>query len=164
MSDSSALFSTHAVTAEHVLPLRCTVLLDNQSDSCRFRGDEAPTTLHAAVYQGERIVAVATICREALPGCETDTAWRLRGVAVEPHLRGYGFGRTLIKICVEHAHKHGGRLAWCTARESARGFYEALGFACSSPPFKLPSKGDLLFYEMHYELPAELISEAQSRG
>lgn len=99
------------------------------------------------------MVAVATVCREALPGAPSDTAWRLRGVAVEAHVRGFGFGRTLMKLCFEHAQRHGGRLAWCTARETARGFYEALGFASSSPPFKLPSRGDLLFYEMHYILP-----------
>ena len=161
MPDSPALFSIHAVSAEHVLPLRRSILLDNQADSCRFRGDDEPTTLHLAVYEDERIIAIATVCREALPGSHSDTAWRLRGVAVEPLVRGYGFGRTLIKLCFEHARRHGGRLAWCTARESARGFYEALGFASSSPPFKLPSRGDLLFYEMHYVLPGEPISDVE---
>lgn len=161
MPDRPPLFSIHPVSAEHVLPLRRSILLDNQTDSCRFRSDEEPTTLHLAVYQGERIVAVATVCREALPGGQSDTAWRLRGVAVEEHVRRYGFGRTLIKLCFEHARRHGGRLAWCTARETARGFYEALGFASSSPPFKLPSRGDLLFYEMHYVLPGAPITDVE---
>lgn len=161
MPDSPALFSIHAVSAEHVLPLRRSVLLDNQADSCRFRGDDELTTLHVAVYDAARTIAIATVCREALPGSQSDTAWRLRGVAVEPLARGYGFGRTLIKLCFEHARRHGGRVAWCTARESARGFYEALGFASSSPPFKLPSRGDLLFYEMHYVLPGEPIADVE---
>jgi GNAT superfamily N-acetyltransferase len=161
MPDSPALFSIHAVSAQHVLPLRRVVLLDNQADSCRFRGDDDPTTLHLAVYQGECIVAVATVCREALPGSQDDTAWRLRGVAVEERLRGWGFGRTLMKVCVDHARRHGGRLAWCTARETARGFYEALGFASSSPTFRLPSRGDLLFYEMHYALSGRPVSDAE---
>jgi GNAT superfamily N-acetyltransferase len=161
MLDSPALFSIHAVSTEHVLPLRRSILLDNQADPCRFRGDDDQTTLHLAVCNDARIIATATVCREALPGSQSDTAWRLRGVAVEPLARGYGFGRTLIKLCFEHARRHGGRLAWCTARESARGFYEALGFASSSPPFKLPSRGDLLFYEMHYVLPGEPISDVE---
>jgi len=161
MPDSRALFSIHTVSAEDVLPLRGSILLDNQTDSCRFRGDDDPTTLHLAVYEGERMIAVATVCREALPGVQSDSAWRLRGVAVEPHARGYGFGRTLMKLCCDHARRHGGRLAWCTARETARGFYEALGFTSSSPPFKLPSRGDLLFYEMHYVLPGEPIADVE---
>jgi GNAT superfamily N-acetyltransferase len=161
MPDSPALFSIHAVSTEHVRPLRRAILLDKQSDSCQFRGDDDPTTLHLAVYQAERIVAVATVCREALPGSQDETAWRLRGVAVEEHLRGWGFGRTLMKVCFDHARRHGGSLAWCTARETARGFYEALGFASSSPPFKLPSKGDLLFYEMHYVLPGSPVVDAE---
>lgn len=159
MPASPALFSIHAVPADHVLPLRRTILLDDQTGSCRLRGDDEPTTLHLAVYQGTRIIAVATVCQEALPGQLNDTAWRLRGVAVEQRARGYGFGRTLMKLCFDHARRHGGRLAWCTARETARGFYEALGFASSSPPFKLPSRGDLLFYEMRYVLPGDPTSD-----
>jgi len=161
MPDSCALFSIHVVSAEHVIPLRRAILLDNQSDLCRFRGDDDPATLHLAVYQGDRMIAAATVCREALPGSQSDTAWRLRGVAVEMHARGYGFGRTLIKLCFDHARRHGGRLAWCTARESARGFYEGLGFACSSPPFQLATRGDLLFYEMHYVLPGQPIADVE---
>lgn len=155
MPDSPAIFSIHAVSTEHVLPLRSSILLGNETDPCRFRGDDDPTTLHLAVYQGDTIIAVSTVCREALPrpGVQSNTAWRLRGVAVQPHARGFGFGRTLMKLCCDHARRHGGGLAWCTARETARGFYEALGFALASPPFKLPSRGDLLFYEMHYVLP-----------
>lgn len=162
MPDSLPLFSVHAVSAEQVLPLRRSVLVDNDADSCRFPGDDEPTTLHLAVYQGDRIVAVATICREPLPGRQNDTtAWRLRGVAVEEHVRGFGFGRTLTKLCSEHACRHGGGLVWCTARETARGFYEGLGFALASPPFKLPSRGDLLFYEMHYVLPGAPIADTE---
>lgn len=73
-------------------------------------------------------------------------------------------GRTLIKPCFEHARRHGGRLAWCTARESARGFYEALGFTSSPLPFTLPARGDLLFYEMHYVLPGKPICDVEQTG
>lgn len=155
MPDSPALFSIHAVSVEHVIPLRRAILLDNPADRCHFRGDDEPTTLHIAVYDPERVIGVATVCAEASPGSQSDSAWRLRGMAIEPKTRGFGFGRTLIKLCFDHARRHGGRLVWCTARESARGFYEALGFTASSPPFTLPSRGDLLFYEMHYALPGK---------
>lgn len=155
------LFSIHRISAEQAFPLRRAVLLDGIAESCRFRGDDDEGTLHVAVSQGERMVAVATVCLESLPGCSSDTAWRLRGVAVEPDARRFGFGRVLIKLCCEHARRDGGRLVWCTARESARGFYEALGFASSSAPFTLPSRGELLFYEMHYILPGDPIQDVE---
>ena len=159
MSDHHMLFSVCSVSAEQVFPLRSEVLLDGDAESSRFRHDENDSTLHLAVYRGDRIVAVATICQESLPGSERLDEWRLRGVAVEARLRGYGLGRLLIKLCLDHVQTKGGRLAWCTARESARGFYETLGFACSAPPFQLPSRGDALFHEMHYILPVEAASK-----
>jgi GNAT superfamily N-acetyltransferase len=155
------LFSIHYISAAQAFPLRREVLLEGTSESCRFRGDDDEGTLHVAVSRGEQIVAVATVCLESLPGCTSDTAWRLRGVAVAPDARRFGFGRVLIKLCCEHARRRGGRLAWCTARESARGFYESLGFASSSAPFTLPSRGELLFYEMHYILPGVPAEDAE---
>ncbi|WP_206997721.1 GNAT family N-acetyltransferase [Trinickia mobilis] len=160
MSDNHMLFSVCSVAAERVFPLRSKVLLEGNAESCRFRHDENDSTLHLAVYRSDRIVAVATICRESLPGSASDAEWRLRGVAVEARLRGYGLGRLLTKLCLDHAQNEGGRLAWCTARESARGFYETLGFASCAPPFQLPSRPDVLFHEMHCVLPVEAASKA----
>lgn len=156
-----SLFTVRSVSAERVYPIRSAVLLDGDTKSCRFRGDDQQSTLHLAVCDGDTIVAAATICQEAFPGSPGDNAWRLRGVAVEPAMQRYGFGRMLIKLCFEHAQREGGRLVWCTARETARGFYEALGFASASPPFTLPSRGGVLFYEMHYVLPGQPVPDVE---
>ena len=153
MSQHRTLFSVCSVPVEWVYPLRTAVLLEGRPDSCRFRGDDDASILHLAVYQNERIVAVASVCREALSGSVSDAEWRLRGIAVEEGLRGYGLGRLLVKLCLDHVQKEGGRLAWCTARESARKFYELLDFVSFTPPFTLPSRGDVRFYEMHHVLP-----------
>jgi GNAT superfamily N-acetyltransferase len=160
MSHHSLLFSVRSVPAERVHPLRSVVLLDGHSESSRFHGDDEASTLHLAVYLNERIVAVSTICREALRGANSDTTsdttsdtqWRLRGVAVESELRGQGLGRLLVKMCIDHAQKQGGQLVWCMARESARAFYESLEFTSTTPPFTLASHGDIRFYEMHHAL------------
>ncbi|MEQ5843613.1 hypothetical protein BWP39_30610 [Paraburkholderia acidicola] len=155
MSFDRSLFSIRSVSAERVFPLRSTILLDGNTEASHFRGDRETSTLHLAVYEEDAIVAVATVCQEAFPGSPGDTAWRLRGVAVEPKWQGYGLGRLMIKLCIDHAQHNGGRLVWCTARESARGFYDSIGFASSSPPFTLPSRAGVLFYEMHYVLPGK---------
>ncbi|MFM0643228.1 GNAT family N-acetyltransferase [Paraburkholderia bryophila] len=156
-----SLFAIRSVPAEQVYPIRSSVLLDGDTSQCRFRGDDQDSTLHLAICDDDAIVAAATVCQEAFPGSPGDHAWRLRGVAVEPSMQRYGFGRMLIKLCFDHARKEGGRIVWCTARESARGFYEALGFASASPPFTLPTRGDVLFYEMHYVLPGEPVADVE---
>ncbi len=161
MSENRLLFSICSVSAADVIPLRSTILLDGDVGTARFRGDDAPSTLHLAVRRDSATIAVATICREPLPGSNDTTAWRLRGVAVEPALQRYGFGKVMMKLCLEHAERQSGRLAWCTARESARGFYESLGFASARAPFTLPTRGDSLFYEMHYVLPGAPAVDAE---
>jgi GNAT superfamily N-acetyltransferase len=159
MTDNHLLFSIHSIRAEQTLQLRCAILANGHADSCRFRGDDDKSTLHLGLYEHEEIVAVASICQEALQGSNDDTAWRLRGIAVEPRLQGYGFGGVLVRLCVEHARSLGARMVWCTARESAKRFYEALGFTSSWPPFTLPTRGDIRFYEMHYVLPGNPIAD-----
>ncbi|WGS52739.1 GNAT family N-acetyltransferase [Paraburkholderia sp. D15] len=161
MPRDRSLFSVRSVPAEQLHPLRSAVLLDGDTQQCRFRGDDEDTTLHLAVYDDDTIVAAATVCQEAFPGSPGDNAWRLRGIAVEPSMQRYGFGRMLIKLCFDHAQKQGGRIVWCTARESARGFYETLGFASASPPFTLPTRPGVLFYEMHYVLPGKPVADVE---
>jgi GNAT superfamily N-acetyltransferase len=156
-----SLFAIRSVPVERVYSIRSAVLLDGDTSQCRFRGDDQDSTLHLEICDGDAIVAAATVCQEAFPGAPGAPAWRLRGVAVEPSMQRYGFGRMLIKLCVDHARKEGGHLVWCTARESARGFYEALGFVSASPPFTLPTRGDVLFYEMRYVLPEEPVADVE---
>lgn len=161
MSHNPMLFSVCAVPAESVYPLRSAILLGGQTEHCQFSGDDCPSTLHLAAYKNERLVAVSTVCREALSGSVSgsmsgsmsNAEWRLRGVAVVADLRGYGLGRLLVKLCLDHVRANDGRLAWCTARETAKQFYESLQFAAVAAPFTLPSRGDVRFYEMHHVLP-----------
>ena len=161
MLQDRMLFSVCSVPAERVFSMRSEVLLDGDTESSRFRHDDEPSTLHLAVYGGNRIVAVATVCREAPPGSGSGAEWRLRGVAVEPAMRGYGLGRLLIKLCLDHAQIEGGRLVRCTARQTALGFYETLGFAASAPPFRLPSRGSVLFHPMYRVLPGASAADAK---
>ncbi|WP_409937519.1 GNAT family N-acetyltransferase, partial [Paraburkholderia sp. BCC1885] len=62
---------------------------------------------------GEQLVGVASVCREDCPDLPRD-GWRLRGMAIDEALRGFGFGRVLVRLCAEHARGRGGRTLWCT--------------------------------------------------
>ncbi|ESS40896.1 acetyltransferase (GNAT) family protein [Burkholderia cenocepacia] len=75
-------------------------------------------------------------------------AWRLRGMAVHPSVRGLGFGRLLVNLSIRHVREQRGTLLWCTARESAYQFYEMLGFNRDPIPISLHGRDDMKFYLM----------------
>ena len=102
-------------------------------------GDDAPDTAHFGAYDGERLVAVATIMREPEPDGPGD--WRIRGVATEPDARGRGFGRAVIEACLAHARAHGGTVVWLNGRVPSEAFYRALGFQVVGEPFDTPPSG-----------------------
>jgi GNAT superfamily N-acetyltransferase len=62
-------------------------------------------------------------------------------MATAPDARGTGAGGALLQALLEHARAGGGRRAWCTARTTARGFYERWGFTVESEEFVLPDIG-----------------------
>ncbi|AJY32565.1 acetyltransferase domain protein [Burkholderia thailandensis 34] len=146
-------YSIVTVPVAFVLPLRARILLDGDENASRFPCDDDEVTLHLAARTSEGIVAVATICRQPFRDFPADGAWRLRGVAVEPFMQGLGVGTRLMRACIEHAQRQGGKVVWCTARDSARGFYESLGFVTSGVPLTIAARPDMVFYEMQCLLP-----------
>ena len=114
---------------------------------CSFEGDEAESTIHFGVEIAGSLVGIASLYREAPPSASpgpagpAGAAWRLRGMATAPKVRGSGHGRTLVSACLGHVATHGGGLFWCNARTSAAGFYESLGLRIEGPEFDLPTLG-----------------------
>ncbi|WP_332451769.1 GNAT family N-acetyltransferase [Burkholderia ubonensis] len=150
MPPKGALFTIAEIPAEQTYPLRAAVLLVGDEQACALPGDHDPTTVHFAVRDDANIVAVASICEERLKDDPAPRAWRLRGMAVAPPMRGLGFGQLLVRLSIRRARQAGAELVWCTARESARDFYRALGFVADSPPFSMPTRPDLKFYLMKH--------------
>ncbi|AGK51061.1 MULTISPECIES: GNAT family N-acetyltransferase [Burkholderia] len=146
-------YSIVTVPVASVLPLRARILLDGDENASRFPCDDHDATLHLAARTSDGIVAVATICRQPFRDFPADGAWRLRGVAVEPFMQGQGVGTRLMHACIEHAQRQNGKVVWCTARDSARGFYESLGFATFGVPLTIAARADMVFHEMHRLLP-----------
>lgn len=131
-----------AVDAQTVRPLRGEVLRPGQSpEELVFPGDEQPGTLHLAVREGERVVAIASVMREACPQIPCVKAWRIRGMASAPHVRGRGIGSMLLARCESHARERGGQLLWCNARVGARAFYERGGLRVHGDRFEIPPIG-----------------------
>ncbi len=131
------------IPASETRGLRHAVLRPNQPPQMAvYPGDEDGDTLHLGLYTQGRLVGVASLYREPPPDAlRVITAWRLRGMAVEPSLRGHGHGAALLKACLEYAARQGGSQVWCNARTTASGFYRSLGFSQKGDPFELPGIG-----------------------
>lgn len=107
-----------------------------------YDGDDAWDTLHLGAFEDERLVGIATVMRAPPPGSAEEPAWRIRGMATLPEVRGRGYGGMLLERCLEHAEEHGGDLVWCTARVGAIGFYRRYGFEVEGDPFDVPGAGE----------------------
>jgi GNAT superfamily N-acetyltransferase len=115
-----------------------------------YAGDDASDALHLGAFESGRLCGIATITRQPPPGSDDASAWRVRGMATEPELRGRGIGGELLEACVEHARSHGGSVVWCDGRVAARVFYERHGFEVVRGPFDVPGIGP--HYELHRAL------------
>lgn len=129
-------------SAGEVYPLRHAILRPNRPlEDCEFPGDSDRETVHFAAYSGDTIVGIASVYRQPCPVDDSLSAWRLRGMATAPEVRGKGIGQRLLSVCLAHVESRGGRLAWCNARTPAVGFYERFGFACIGGEFELEGIG-----------------------
>lgn len=149
------------ITARDTLRLRQEVLRPGRpSSECTFPGDEDEPTVHAGTLHEGAIVSIASMYLEdrsagapgGAPGSRASypggTAWRLRGMATEPELRGFGAGRLALDLCIAHAAARGGTVAWCNARVEAVGFYERLGWqVVGGDVFDIPTVGPHLVME-----------------
>ncbi len=133
-----------AITPVEVRQLRHAVLRPfDPPEKLVYAGDDAPDTLHAGAFVGGELVGIASVCREAMPvgtdspGSAEGGAWRLRGMATVPAVRGTGLGRALLESCFDHIREQGGDLLWCNARVAALGFYERMGFAAQGEEFEI---------------------------
>jgi GNAT superfamily N-acetyltransferase len=125
-----------------VRELRHAHLRPNQSpEDLVYAGDDAPDALHVGAFDGDRLIGIASITREPPPGADDPAAWRVRGMATVPELRGRGIGGRLLETCLAHARSCGGSVVWCNGRVAARTFYERHGFEVVRGPFEVAGIG-----------------------
>ncbi len=76
-----------------------------------------------------------------------ENAWRVKGVASLPDMRGRGIGTIVVKALVLHAAGSGALRVWCKARVRARSLYERLDFAVVSDEFEIRGIGPHVLME-----------------
>lgn len=133
---------TAVVAADEIFELRWAVLRAGQPrESAAYAEDSAADTIHIAVYDDEGLLrGCGTFYPEALPG-EDLPAYRIRGMASDPEVRGRGYGGAVLRAGLAEAAARGGRLAWCNGRTPARGFYEHHGFQAIGDEFEIEPIG-----------------------
>jgi len=142
MAEPHSGFTVQEVPAAEVLALRAEVLRPGLPlDASRYAEDESSDSHHLAVRHGDgRVVGCATYFPDPwpdpLPPVE-GPAWRLRGMATAPEIRGAGAGGLLIARGIDLVGELGGRLLWCNARTVALGFY--VRYAFQIDPEEFPS-------------------------
>jgi [ribosomal protein S5]-alanine N-acetyltransferase len=109
------------VTAKDCYGLRESILRSGQpKENWTFEADDDPRTIHLAMKQNNKIVAIVSLLPEVKEGCP----WRLRGMAVKEALRGKGVGQQLLVALLAMVEES----VWCTARKDVQSFYLKNGF------------------------------------
>jgi predicted GNAT family N-acyltransferase len=110
-----------------VLPLRSQVLRPGLPlAESNYAEDLDASTLHlAALDEGGEVVGCSTWFPEDWQG---RPAWRLRGMATSPSVRGTGVGGALLHRGLAAAAQVGVGEVWANARTIALGFYRRYGF------------------------------------
>ncbi|MFF5131800.1 GNAT family N-acetyltransferase [Streptomyces syringium] len=145
---------TAVVPVAEIFELRRSVLRPGlPAEAAVFAEDAAPGTFHIAAYDErgsvracvsffpEALPGEAGFFPEALPGEDGDAAYRFRGMASDPAVRGLGYGVAVLRAGLDQAAARGAGLAWCNGRTSARGFYEHQGFTVTGEEFVVESVG-----------------------
>lgn len=130
------------ISALETFPVRHPVLRAGKPvESCRFEGDDLPTTMHFGYYERGQLLGVASLFAVDNPEFEYPAQLQLRGMAVMPDQQKKGIGDELLRHAEQFAHDKHYKLIWFNAREIAVGFYQKLGYDVWGGPFDIPGIG-----------------------
>jgi predicted GNAT family N-acyltransferase len=130
------------ITVAEALPLRHAVLRPGRPiATAHFPGDDHPMTKHFGMFDRGSLVCVGSLVLAEMAESPGKKAFQIRGMATAPDARNRGFGRAIVKACVELARQEKADLLWCNARVSATEFYRKMGFEVVGNEFDIPDVG-----------------------
>lgn len=123
--------------ASDTYDLRRLVLRAGQPDAVvAFAEDDHEGAFHlGARLESGDLVGVASFSPQPCPRRPGRAALQLRGMAVLDELQRSGVGRALLRAGIEEARARRFPVLWANARDSAIGFYGALGMAVEGEGF-----------------------------
>lgn len=146
---------TAVVPLTEIFTLRWEVLRPGlPPESAEFAEDSQPGAFHIAAYPhassqdegaaGSAVLGCGSFYPEAFPGDAgppAGEAFRIRGMASSPQVRGQGFGTAVLDAGTDEALARGARMLWCNGRTEARGFYERHGYVVRGEEFHIEGVG-----------------------
>src|SRR4051812_15471520 len=112
-----------------------------------YAEDDEPTTIHLAAYDdGGAVIGCVTVFPEGLD--DEPGAWRLRGMATAPEVRGTGVGAALLAAAIDAAASRAAPVLWCNARAPAEDFYARYGFPAVGELFGVADLGPHRFMRL----------------
>jgi predicted GNAT family N-acyltransferase len=141
------------ITAAASYPVRHEVLRKGKPiDSCRFDGDDLPTTQHYGLFENDSLQGIISLFENSNRLFEATKQIQIRGMAVLEHNQGKGYGKQLVQYCEKVLLDSDCELIWFNARENAKGFYQKLGYTTVGTPFNIEGIG--IHYVMWKKLSA----------
>lgn len=117
------------VTAERLHELRRRVLRND--DPAIYhpdpRDDDA-TSIHYGGLLGERLVVSASFFPSAPPMNSSLVTYQLRYMATDFDVQGRGYGARMLEFAEDDLRTHGVEQIWANGRDTALGFYQAVGW------------------------------------
>jgi ribosomal protein S18 acetylase RimI-like enzyme len=119
------MFEIKEISAFETIIVRHPVLrFGKPIESCRFDGDDLPTTTHFGLFYEDQLSAVISVFQAKNNLFPEVNQFQIRGMAVLEHHQKKGFGEALLKYCENQIRNKSGKIIWFNAREAAVGFYE----------------------------------------
>ena len=144
--------SIRRVAAAETFPLRQRVLRPHETADALATHPNDGEAVHLAAVEDGTVVGTAMVLPEQAPWAAAGAAsWRLRGMATAEGKRREGIGAALLNAVLEYVELHGGGRLWCSARTSARSFYERAGFVSRGEIWDEPHLGPHVMMELHVE-------------
>ncbi len=106
--------------------------------------DAIPGCFHLGLKNGRNVIGAVSAFPCPSPDVDHRDAWQFRFMAVDEAFQGQGLGRVLIQELLRILQDRGVTLLWANGRDTALGFYDAIGFtrvpgsAHASPSTGLP--------------------------
>jgi GNAT superfamily N-acetyltransferase len=120
---------------DEIFPLRHAVLRPGRPVSYSVYSEDADA-VHIGAWDEGALVGCATVFPDSWPGPPAEpSAWRLRGMAVDPDWQGKGVGRQVLAGAVQAAREAGAPMLWANGRTSALAFYQRHGWVIAGPEF-----------------------------
>jgi ribosomal protein S18 acetylase RimI-like enzyme len=141
------MFEIKEISAFETIIVRHPVLrFGKPIETCRFEGDDLPTTLHFGLFYEDQLSAVISVFEEKSILFFEENQFQIRGMAVLEQHQKKGFGEALLKYCENQIRNNRVEIIWFNARQTAIGFYEKYQYQKIGDGFEIADIG------IHYVL------------